>query len=39
MLHTHGRQMYAVEGGKVIRTDVPLQQDRTFRRILAACTG
>jgi hypothetical protein len=38
-LHTHGPRTYAVEGGKVIRTDVPLHQDRMFRRILAACTG
>ncbi len=38
-LHTHGPRTYAVEGGKVIRTDVPLRQDRMFQRILAACTG
>ena len=38
-LHAHGPRTYAVAGGKVIRTDVPLRQDRMFRRILAACTG
>ncbi len=38
-LHTHGLRTYAVEGGRVIRTDVPLRQDRMFRRILAACTA
>ena len=38
-LHRHASRWYAVEGGKVIRTDNAASKDPVFRRVLAACTA
>lgn len=38
-LHRHATRWYAVEGGKVIRTDSAVNKDPVYRRVLAACTA
>jgi hypothetical protein len=38
-LHRHATRWYAVEGGKVIRTDSAVKEDPVYRRVLAACTA
>jgi hypothetical protein len=38
-LHRHATRWYAVEGGKVIRTETVVTKDPVYRRVLAACTA
>jgi hypothetical protein len=38
-LFRHGERLYAIEGGKVVRTAQSVREDDIYRRILAACTA